>query len=405
MASFRYRAVAAGGAARAGVIEAPDARAALIQLRRQGETPLEVAEVKGGAATLSRRGRVSGPARRAAAKLVAELGVLLNAGLPTDRALALALDNVDQPAALARLRPMLPKVREGVPLSRALADTEGLFPPMAQAMVEAGEANGRLGDALVRLGDTLDRAEELRQLIVSSSIYPVALLVIAVGVIGLMLLFVVPQFETVFASSPTAKLPAASLAVMSASRFLRRDGLVLLAVLALAVLPLRHLFRRPAVRARWDRVVLRLPQLGPVVSYSQTAQFTRTLAVLIQGGVDLPQALGTARRSLSNSAIADAVGRVAAEVKEGGGLSGPLAATGMFPRLALGFFRTGEETSRLGPMLDRLADVLEAEVRLRLSRLIAVLTPAITVILGSIVATIIAAIMTAILGFNDLAVG
>jgi len=405
MASFRYRTVATGGAARAGVIEAVNAGAALAQLRRQGETPLEVAEVRGRAAVPARRGRVSGAARRAAAKLVAELGVLLNAGLPTDRALALALDNVDQPAALARLVPMLPKVREGVPLSRALAETDGLFPPMARAMVEAGEANGRLGDALARLGDTLDRAEGLRQLIVSSSIYPVALLVIAVGVIGLMLLFVVPQFETVFASAPTAKLPAASLAVMSASRFLRSYGLVLLAVGALAVLPLRQLFRSPAVRSRWDRVVLRLPQLGPVVSYSQTAQFTRTLAVLIEGGVDLPQALGTARRSLSNSAIADAVAHVAEQVKEGGGLSAPLAATGMFPRLALGFFRTGEETSRLGPMLDRLADVLEAEVRLRLSRLIAVLTPAITVILGGIVATIIAAIMTAILGFNDLAVG
>jgi general secretion pathway protein F len=404
VASFRYRAVAAGGAARTGVIEATDARAALLQLRRQGETPLEVAEVRGAAAQ-PRRGRVSGASRRAAAKLVAELGVLLNAGLPTDRALALALDNVDQPAALARLLPMLPKVREGVPLSRALAETEGLFPPMAQAMVEAGEANGRLGDALARLGDTLDRAEALRQLIVSSSIYPVALLVIAVGVILLMLLFVVPQFETVFANSPTAKLPAASLAVMDASRFLRSYGLMMIGVLALAILPLRQLFRSPAIRQRWDRLVLRLPQLGPVVSYSQTAQFTRTLAVLIEGGVDLPQALGTARRSLSNSAIAEAVGRVAAEVKEGGGLSGPLAATGMFPRLALGFFRTGEETSRLGPMLDRLADVLEAEVRLRLSRLIAVLTPAITVILGGIVATIIASIMTAILGFNDLAVG
>ncbi|MGI4881474.1 MAG: type II secretion system F family protein, partial [Janthinobacterium lividum] len=162
---------------------------------------------------------------------------------------------------------------------------------------------------------------------------------------------------------------------------------------------------RPAVRAFTDRALLRLPQVGTLIVYGQTAQFARTLAVLVDGGVALPVALGMAQRSLSNAHLAAAVARVAAGLKQGGGLTAPLAATGVFPRLALGFFRTGEETSQLGLMLGRLADVLDRDVRLRLARLIAILTPAITVLLGATVAGIIAAIMTAILGFNDLAVG
>jgi general secretion pathway protein F len=150
--------------------------------------------------------------------------------------------------------------------------------------------------------------------------------------------------------------------------------------------------------------MLRLPQIGTLVRFIDTARFSRTLGVLIDGEVPLPAALGMARRSITNSAIASAVGRVAAGVKEGGGLTAPLAAAGVLPKLAIGFFRTGEETSQLGPMLERLADVLDREVKLRLQRLIGILTPAITVVLGAVVALIIASIMTAILGFNDLAV-
>jgi general secretion pathway protein F len=180
---------------------------------------------------------------------------------------------------------------------------------------------------------------------------------------------------------------------------------LLLAALVGLVLVALQLLRRGDVRAVVDRWILRLPQIGILVSYSQTAQFARTLSVLVDGGVALPQALGMAQRSLSNTHLAAAVARVADGLKEGGGLTAPLAATGVFPRIALGFFRTGEETSQLGPMLGRLADVLDRDVRVRLARLIGVLTPVITVVLGAAVAGIIAAVMTAIMGFNDLAVG
>jgi general secretion pathway protein F len=330
--------------------------------------------------------------------------VLLGAGLSLDRALALAIENIEHKPTRAEVGLLLGDVREGMSLARAMAARPGQFPPMAQAMVEAGEANGQLPQALQRLADTRERSEALRQLVGTSMIYPIMLVLLAVGVILMMLLFVVPQFETAFASAP-GQLPPATVAVMAASSFLRDYGWFLLAGLVAVGFLIRASLRQPGVRAATDRMLMRLPQIGPLIVNAQTAQFARTLSVLVEGGVALPQAMAMAQRSLTNAYLADAVAKVAASMKEGGGLSGPLAAAGVFPRLVLGFFRTGEETSQLGLMLGRLADVLDADVRLRIQRVIAWAVPLITIVLGAAVAGIIAAVMTAILGFNDLATG
>ncbi|MFZ4689185.1 MAG: type II secretion system F family protein [Polymorphobacter sp.] len=403
MAMYQYRAVKAGGAMISGQIDAPDRREAVTRLRVQGASPIEI--VPAAAKTSGRPLADPGSkGRQAATKMISELAVLLGAGLSLDRALALVIENIEHPAVRSQVVALLAEVREGRSLAGAMALRPALFPPVAQAMVEAGEANGRLGDALQRLAETRERAEALRQLITTAMIYPAALALLAVGVILMMLLFVVPQFESLFASAP-GTLPAASLAVMGASQFVRQQGWLLLAGFVVLVLLGRAALRQPAVRQVSDRLVLRLPQVGPLIVHAETAQFARTLSVLIDGGVGLPQAMAMAQRSLKNTVLADAVGRVAGSMKEGGGLSAPLAATGVFPRLVLGFFRTGEETSQLGLMLGRLSDVLDADVRLRIQRLIGWLVPALTVVLGAAVAGIIAAVMTAIMGFNDLAVG
>lgn len=401
MAQFRYRAVRADGSSASGEVDAPDRARAIAAVRQLGATPLEL--VPAPAPPPGRAPRAKGKALKAAGTIVAELAVLLDAGLQLDRALALAIENVEDPSARAHYAEILKAVREGAPLSRAMADRPGLFPPTAIAMAEAGEANGRLAEALDRLAVTMARAEELRRIVANAMIYPVALLLIAVGVIAMMLLFVVPQFESLFATS-RAQLPAASMAVMEASRFVRAQGLWLLLGLAAAGFLARQALRTPAARASLDRFVLRLPQVGQLVRRAETAKFSRTLGALLEGEVPLPNALALAQRTLSNAGMAEAIARIAVGVREGGGLTAPLAAANIFPRLAIGFFRTGEETSRLGPMLSRLADVLDRDVRLRLERLIGILTPAITVFLGTAVAGIIAAIMSAILGFNDLAV-
>ena len=218
----------------------------------------------------------------------------------------------------------------------------------------------------------------------------------------LMLLVVVPQFEGLFAGQH-ARLPFVTRAVMAASEAVRAYGWVGLLVLLAAVLLIRQWLRQPRTRRAFDRFILGVPYIGVLVANAQTAILARTLGSLVEGGVPLPTALAIAGRSVSNTHMAAAVSEVASGLKQGGGLSRPLAASGVFPPMALSFLRTGEETAQLGMMLIRLADVLDRAVRSTIQRLIGIMTPAITVFMGAVVATVIASIMSAILGFNDLA--
>ena len=220
----------------------------------------------------------------------------------------------------------------------------------------------------------------------------------------MMLLFVVPQFENLF-SDAGAKLPFMTQVVMGASHAVKNYGIVTTLIAGFGVYMLMRWVRQPAVKRILDRQMLRMPVIGPVIRNAETARFSRTLGSLLDGGVPLASALAIAQRSIANMHMSEAVDRVSSGLRQGGGLSSPLAATGLFPPMAISFLRTGEETAQLGLMLSRLADVLDREVRNSIQRIIAVLTPAITVAMGAIVATVIASVMSAILGFNDLAVG
>ncbi len=400
MTLFRYRAVVpATGEIRSGTAEGRDRDAVVEALRLAGLVTIEALPGSAAAPAAPRRTAAS---RKALPDMIGQLAVLLDAGLPLDRALAVTVDHVRDPALAAALRALREQVKGGLPLSRAMAASAVAFPAMAVALTEAGESSGHLGPCLARLATALERQEALRQTVRSALFYPAMLLAVAVGVILIMLLVVVPQFETVFADLGGA-LPPMTALVVGLSRFLRDDGLIAGAAAAILVVLAAFWLRRPALRLAFDRWVLTVPKLGRLVTEAETARFARTLGALVDGGVALPAALAIAARTLTNSHMATAVGRVVAGLHEGAGLAGPLAATGLFPPLALGFLRTGEETAQLGLMLGRLADVLDREVRTATERLIALLTPLLTVVLGVVVAGVIAAIMSAILGINDLA--
>jgi general secretion pathway protein F len=401
VATYRYRAATAAGAVRSGALEGASRAEVIQQLRRLGLMPIDTVEATGeadGKATLKANSRT----RQASINAIGELAVLLDAGLTLDRSLGVCVENILNPAVRAAFAKLHARVKEGAPLSRAMSESKGLFPPMASAMAESGEADGRLGAALARLAESLDRAEALRQTIVSSLVYPAILMVVATSVIMVMLLFVVPQFESLFAGAH-GKLPFATRMVMGASDGVRHFGWLGVIVIVAGVFAVRQWLRRPGVRMAFDRSLLGAPQIGPLVINAQTAAFARTLGSLVDGGVPLPTALSIAQRSISNSHMSGEIAKVAAGLKQGGGLSGPLAASGVFPPMALSFLRTGEETAQLGKMLLRLADVLDRQVRSTIGRMIAILTPVITVVMGAVVATVIASIMSAILGFNDLA--
>ena len=401
MSWFRYRALSPAGSSQAGVIEGGSRAQALDSIRRAGLSPLEIAEVPAAERITRPAGRraLSG---RVLAESFEQLAVLLGAGLRLDAALAVVSESLRRPSDSAVFAEVRRRVQEGATLSRALEDDSARFPPVTIAMAAAGEAEGALDSALAKLAQSLARAEALRQTLISALIYPALLCVIAAGVVLTMLLWVVPQFEGLF-DEAGARLPPATRMLLAASHGVRSHGWELaLAIVAVGV-GAERLSRQPEGRRAIDAAVLRLPRIGALWTTLDVSRFARVLAALTAGGVALTNGVSLAGRTLQNRTLAQAAERVAAALREGRSLSSAIAAEGVFPPTMLAFLRTGEETGALGPMLDRLADVLERDGRLGLDRLLALLTPLITVAMGGMVAFVIASIMTAILGFNDLA--
>src|ERR1041385_3987018 len=269
MATYRYRAATASGQLRTGVLEGNSRTDALERLKRLGLMPIEAVET---AARSSRAGaiRTNSAMRQGIANALGELAVLLNAGLALDRALAVCVDNLTRPALKAVFARLRDRVRHGTSLSRAMMESDGAFPPMASAMAEAGEASGKLDESLGRLAETLDRAEALRQTIVSSLVYPALLLVVATGVILVMLLFVVPQFEDLFSEAGT-KLPFMTQLILTASHVVKSYGLIGCLVLVVAGIATVRWIRQPRIRRRVDRRLLDLPLLGMVIRKAETA--------------------------------------------------------------------------------------------------------------------------------------
>ena len=401
MSWFRYRALGAAGASQAGVVEGGSRAQALDSLRRSGLRPLEIAEVPASEklARPAAERRLSG---RVLADSFEQLAVLLGAGLALDAALAVVSQSLRRSQDSAVFADVRRRVQEGATLSRALEEDPASFPPLAIAMAAAGEAEGGLDAALMKLAQSLARAEALRQTLVSALTYPGLLCLVAVGVILTMLLWVVPQFEGLF-DQAGARLPLATRLLIGASDGVRRHGLELTAALILTLFGLERLSRQAGPRRVIDAAILRLPRLGALWTTVDVSRFARVLAALTIGGVALTTGVSLAARTLQSRTLAEAAERVAASLREGRSLSGAIAAEGVFPPSMLPFLRTGEETGSLGPMLERLADVLERDGRMGLERFLAVLTPLITVAMGGMVAFVIASIMTAILGFNDLA--
>jgi general secretion pathway protein F len=401
--SFRYKAMTPSGTVQTGVLEAPSRDALVQQLQGRGQYPISATDVakEGWRAWLGRELFRRRPSARELSLASHELAMLLQAGLPLDRALEILLGLGETRHLREPLRAVLARVRDGDTLADALA-ADPTFPRIYVSMVRAGEMGGSLEATLRRLADYLAKVAEIRDAVMSAMVYPIILLVTAGVSIAVILIFVLPHFAPLFASTGKP-LPPVTQFVMAAGDFLGRFWWALaLSVIAL-VLAVRYALARPDIRRRADRLVLRLPLIGELLLKIEMERFSRTLGTLLGNGVALPTALGITKDTLANGVVAAAVGETAIGLREGEGLAERLERTRIFPPIALDLIRVGEETGRLDAMLLRQAELAENAVRHTVDRLLALLVPALTVVLGCVVAGLIASLVTAILSINDLA--
>ncbi len=406
MPSFRYRAMTASGAIVTGVLEAASEPAAIEEIRNRGHFPIAAQGAHQAAPWRAVLTKDILPRRRAAPRNLViatqELAALLQAGLELDRALEILIDLDDIKPLRAAFTRVLEQVRGGTAFADALSGSDA-FPKFYVNIARAGEQGGDLRTALEQLGDYLGRSLAVREAVLSALVYPAILLATAGVSIVVVVVFVLPSFEPLFAEAGKA-LPPETRLVMDAGHFLTNwSWAILLGILGI-VAGLRRALRDNAFKLTWDAMLLRLPLLGPLFAKIDIERFSRTLGTLLRNGVALPPALVVTGDTLANSMIGGAVRGAAAGLKEGEALSGHLRANKAFPKFALDMMRVGEESGQLDTMLLRQADFYEREIKHTIDRLVALLVPCLTIFMGLIVAGLIGSILVAILSVNDLAI-
>jgi general secretion pathway protein F len=239
--------------------------------------------------------------------------------------------------------------------------------------------------------------------VISALIYPAIIFATGLGSVGVLFAFVIPRFRPLFEDAG-ANLPVAAQSILLVSDLVRDYWWTVPVTLLALLLLLRSQARRPEWRLRWDRRLLSVPLAGELIAKSEVARFSRTLGTLLKNGVSPLAALAITQETIGNRAIAETVGALADNLKQGKGLSEPLSHSGWVPPLAVQLIRVGEETARLEDMLIKTAEIFEQEVGRSVARLLALLVPGITIALGFVVALVIGSILTAVLSVYELAV-
>jgi general secretion pathway protein F len=408
MPAFEYSALDASGRKMRGVISAASGVAARTELRRRQLAPLSVERAdearRAGQAGFSLSALRRAPSMPASARLLMtrQLATLVEAGLPLAEALQVVSAQTAHAASRRILIALRERVLEGERLSAAMAAFPASFPPVYRAMVAAGESSGALGQVLDRLATHLEKSAALSRKVMTALIYPGALAVTAMAVICVLMVAIVPRLAAQF-DTMSITLPLLTRAVIALSEFLQAGWLFLLIALVLAVVVVRLLLRRPAIRARLDRTSLSLPLLGGFLRKLEAARFARTLSVLLAAGTVLPDALRAARKATANTHIGAALDAVTAEVETGRTLSSSLESARFLPALTLHMIAAGERSAALETMLPRAADQLEGELEAASSTALGLLEPAIIIVMGAVVALIVLSILLPILQLNTLA--
>lgn len=405
MPRFRTRALAENQVVTA-IIEAEDEAAVLRALRRAGQRPLRV-EPMGRWPTWPGLGRLgAGRVRTLEAEevmhLTRELGTMLRAGQDLDRALRFVVETAPSARIRTVATDLREQVRQGSPLHAALGRHPGSFPALYLGLVRAGEAGGALGETLERLGELLERQRALARTVRAALVYPVLLLVAAIASVVLLVTQVLPQFAVMFEESG-ATMPALTRALLEGGRFVADWWMMALLALLLLLLLLRTQLRRPGPRRLADGLLLRLPIAGPLAREVLAARFARTLGSLLQNGMPLIGALGIVRDVMGNLAAVEAVEATIGSARRGGGLAVALHESGVFPPRLIHLLRLGEDTAQIGPLALRAAEILEGEIQLRAQRLVAMMVPVITVVMGGVIAALVGSLLLAMLSINELA--
>jgi type IV pilus assembly protein PilC len=409
MPTFAYEAMNSSGQEVKNDIDAASSEEAIAKIRAQGLFPTKVREKaakkkvdkkKGAAAaeqtTLTPKRKmpfaIGGVSRKQLVSFTRQLSTLQDAGLPILRSLQI-LEQQQKPGLLkAIIGGVADEVEGGGSLSEAMAAYPKAFDKLYVNMINAGEAGGVLDIILQRLADFMEKAAKLKKKVIGAMIYPAVVISIAVGIVAMIMVFVIPKFETIFRDFGT-ELPGITKALLAISNWFANWGWLYIILSPIIFIMIIKLIRMSEGGKYFvDLVKLKIPILGSILGKTAIARFTRTLGTLISAGVPILDALNITKETCGNEVYSRALVKVHDAIREGESMADPLRATKVCDAIVVNMVDVGEETGDLDKMLIKIADNYDSDVDVLVGSLVSILEPVMIVVLGLIVGFIVVAL-------------
>ena len=413
MPVYTYKGFDARGKAVANVKDADNAKALRALLRRDGIMLTEVREgAQRGARTSAKdfqpaqmmrqfRERESAD-RGEVATITRQLGTLLKAGVPLAESLAALVEQVERPGLKRVLADVRTQVNEGSSLGDAMARHGQIFEDLYVNMIRAGEAAGNLDAVLFRLADFLDAQNRLRGKITSAMFYPIVMALVGSGLVGLLMVSVVPKVTEIYAESGKADLLPwnTKLMIFSAS-FFASYWWTLLFIIPAVVVMFRRWRATTTGRALIDRWTLKIPVIGPLARMVAITRFAKTLSTMLSAGVPLLRALDIVKSILGNVVLTKVIEDAKESIKEGESIAAPLKRSGEFPPIVTHMIAVGERSGQLESMLENVAAAYDQEVDMKIGRLTTLLEPMMILLMGGSVGFVVMSILSPIMEMNQ----
>ena len=319
-----------------------------------------------------------------------QFATMINAGLPLVQSLNILAAQTENKTLQSVTRAVVYDVESGNTLADAFSKHPKAFTQLYVNMVAAGEAGGILDTILIRLATFLEKNDALVRKVKGAMVYPGVIITVAFVAIAVLLIFVIPTFQSMFASA-NLELPLPTRIVIGLSNFLIHYWWAMAGVVAGIIFGIRQYYGTPAGRKQLDGMLLKAPVLGDVVRKSAVSRFTRTLGTLVSSGVSILEGLEITAKTAGNQVVHDAVMESRQSIAGGETIAAPLEKSKVFPPMVISMIAVGEQTGGLDEMLSKIADFYDEEVDVAVSALLSLMEPAMIVVLGVIVGGMVVA--------------
>lgn len=404
MPTYNYKAIDQKGKEKNSTIEASSEEEANSKVSGLGLIPTRV-ELAGsprksaqgsraGSGAKAGRSNIGGVKTAELTVFVRQLATLLQAGLPLLRSLEVLQRQEKNKNFKMVIANLSDNVRTGNTLSDGLAQYPKVFDELTTNMVKAGEAGGVLDVVLSRLALFMEKAEKLKKRVQAAMIYPIVVITVAVIIVAGLLVFVVPQFEQIFADllGPDKPLPGPTEFVVNSSSFMANNILLSIGIIIALIVGFSFFKKSKPGKVFLDNLAISFPKVGGLVKMVAIARFTRTFGTLLASGVPLLQALTITRDVVGNTRIMSALDVVHDRVRDGENIATPLERTNVFPSMVTSMIDVGEETGELPNMLNRIADNYDEDVDNAVSGITSIIEPIMIVFLAVVVGFIVIAL-------------